>query len=182
MVHAPESLTTERLILRRPQLTDATALFEEYCQDPEVTKYLIWRPHQNIQETIAFLAGCLARWESGEELTWGITQKDNDRLIGIVACRVRGHAADIGYVLARSYWHRGYVTEAARAVVEWAASLPSIFRVWAVCDTANEASARVLEKVGMTPEGILRRWIVHPNVSAEPRDCYVYAQVRGEVL
>ena len=181
MFPAPENLITERLILRRPQLTDAVASFEEYAHDLEVTKYLTWRPNQNIKETIAFLNGCLARWESGEELSWGITHKDNDRLIGMVACRVRGHAADIGYVLARSYWHRGYVTEAARAVVEWAANLAPIFRVWAVCDTANEASARVLEKVGMTREGILRRWILHPNISAEPRDCYVYSKVRGEV-
>jgi hypothetical protein len=50
--------------------------------------------------------------------------------------------------------------------------------VWAICDTANEASARMLEKVGMTRKGILRRWSLHPNVSAEPRDCYVYAKVK----
>jgi ribosomal-protein-alanine N-acetyltransferase len=167
--------------LRHPQLTDAVAIFAEYCQDPEVTKYLIWRPHQDIQETISFLTGCLARWESSEELTWGITQKGEEQVIGMVACRLRGHAADIGYVIARKYWNRGYVTEAVRAVVEWAATLEPIFRVWAVCDTANGALARVLEKVGMTREGILRRWVVHPNVSAEPRDCFVYSKVRGEV-
>jgi RimJ/RimL family protein N-acetyltransferase len=178
MFQAPETLLTKRLRLRRPQLTDALALFEEYCQDPEVTKYLIWRPHQGIQETTDFLTGCLARWESGEELTWGITHKGSDRVIGMVACRLRGHMADIGYVVARQYWNRGYVTEAARAVVEWATKLDSIFRVWAVCDTDNKASARVLEKVGMSCEGVLRRWILHPNVSAEPRDCFVYAKVR----
>ena len=180
MLQAPQTLITERLMLRRPQLTDAPALFEEYCQDPEVTKYLIWRPHKGIEETINFLAGALARWESGEELTWAITHKGNDRVIGMVACRLRGHAADIGYVVARRYWNQGYVTEAARAVVEWAANLESIFRVWAVCDTANGASARVLEKVGMSREGVLRRWILHPNVSAEPRDCFVYSKVRIE--
>jgi len=181
MVHAPEVLTTERLVLRRPRLSDAAAIFAEYAQDLEVTKYLIWRPHREIKETVDFLAGCLARWESGEELTWGLTRKDGDRLIGMVACRVRGHAADIGYVLARHYCRRGYATEAVRAVVEWVASVEPVFRVWAVCDTANAASARVLEKVGMSREGVLRRWIMHPNVSSEPRDCFVYSMVRGEV-
>jgi ribosomal-protein-alanine N-acetyltransferase len=180
MRHAPEILNTDRLMLRRPQLTDVAALFEEYCQDPDVTRYLIWHPHQDLAETLNFLTGCVSRWESGEELTWGITQQGHDRVIGMVACRLRGHAADLGYVLARQYWSRGYVTEAVRAVVEWAGHLESIFRVWAVCDTANGASARVLEKVGMTCEGVLRRWIVHPNVSAEPRDCFVYSRVRGE--
>jgi RimJ/RimL family protein N-acetyltransferase len=181
MVHAPEVLSTKRLILRRPRMSDAAAIFSEYAQDLEVTKYLIWRPHQEINETTDFLAGCLARWESGEELTWGISPKERDRVIGMVACRIRGHAADIGYVLARQYWSRGYVTEAVRAVVEWAASLEPVFRVWAVCDAANMASARVLEKVGMSREGILRRWIMHPNISSEPRDCLVYSRIRGEV-
>jgi [ribosomal protein S5]-alanine N-acetyltransferase len=182
MLQAPPILITERLMLRRPQLTDATALFEEYCQDPEVTKYLIWRPHKDIQETINFLTGCLERWASGEELTWGITHKGNERIIGMVACRLRGHMADIGYVVARKYWNQGYVTEAVRAVVDWAAHLEAIFRVWAVCDTDNGASVRVLEKVGMSREGVLRRWVLHPNVSAEPRDCFVYSKYLSKIF
>ena len=178
MIHATESFTTEQLVLRRAQLTDAAAIFSEYAQDVEVTKYLIWRPHQQITETIEFLTGCLARWESGEEWSWVITPKGNDRAIGMVSCRMRGHAVDLGYVLARPYWNRGYVTESVRAVAAWALSLESIFRVWAVCDTENPRSARVLEKAGMTREGVLRRWILHPNVSPEPRDCFVYSSVR----
>jgi RimJ/RimL family protein N-acetyltransferase len=181
MLHVPEVLTTQRLVLRRPRLSDAAAIFAEYAQDPEVTRYLIWRPHREINETTDFLAGCLARWKSGEELAWGITTLDKDRVIGMVACRIRGHAAQIGYVLARQYWSRGYMTEAVRAVVEWVTSLESVFRVWAVCDTANVASARVLEKVGMSREGVLRRWIMHPNTSSAPRDCFVYSKVRDEV-
>ena len=97
----------------------------------------------------------------------------------MVACRrVCEHAADIGYVLSRNHWIRGYITEAAKAIVDWASSLEFIYRVWAVCDVENKASARVLEKVGMQREGILRRYIVHPNVSPEPRDCFVYSKIR----
>ncbi len=66
----------------------------------------------------------------------------------MIAYRVREHAADIGYVLSRSLWGRGYMTEAAAAVVEWAINLDFVYRVWAVCDVENKASARVLEKVG----------------------------------
>jgi len=96
----------------------------------------------------------------------------------MIAYRVREHAADIGYVLSRSLWGRGHMTEAANAVVEWAINLDFVYRVWAVCDVENKASARVLEKVGMQREGILRRYIVHPNVSLEPRDCFVYSKIR----
>ena len=69
------------------------------------------------------------------------------------------------------------MAEAAKTVVDWASNLEFIYRIWAVCDLENKASARVLEKVGMQREGILRRYIVHPNVSAEPRDCSVYSKI-----
>jgi RimJ/RimL family protein N-acetyltransferase len=54
----------------------------------------------------------------------------------------------------------------------------AIFRIWAVCDVDNAASARVMEKAGMQREGVLRRWSVHPNISAEPRDSFCYAIVK----
>jgi len=68
--------------------------------------------------------------------------------------------------------------EAAQAVVEWALAQPSIYRVWAVCDVDNLASARVLEKIGMQREGLLHRHIIHPNISAAPRDCWCFAKVK----
>ena len=55
---------------------------------------------------------------------------------------------------------------------------PLVFRISAVCDVENVGSARVLEKSGFVREGVLRRWMMHPNVSNEPRDCYSYARVR----
>jgi RimJ/RimL family protein N-acetyltransferase len=69
--------------------------------------------------------------------------------------------------------------EAARAVLEWASTLDGVHRIWATCDVENGASARVLEKIGMAREGLLRRWAVRPNLPATPpRDAYVYSWVR----
>ena len=68
--------------------------------------------------------------------------------------------------------------EAVTGLVQWALAQPEIFRVWAVCDAENVASARLLESVGMQREGTLRRWILHPNVSDSPRDCLCYAVVK----
>jgi RimJ/RimL family protein N-acetyltransferase len=70
------------------------------------------------------------------------------------------------------------MTEAARALVSETLARPAIWRVWAVCDVDNTASARVLEKAGLEREGTLRRYIVHPAVSPEPRDVHLYARVR----
>ena len=165
-------------MLRRPRISDADDIFDSYAADPETTRYVTWRPYENRSEVAPFLQSRLARWDSGEEFSWAITRAKEDRVIGMVACRVREQAADIGYVMSRKYWNRGYITEAAKAVVDWAGNLELIYRVWAVCDVENKASARVLEKVGMQREGTLRRYIVHPNVSPEPRDCFVYSKIR----
>jgi RimJ/RimL family protein N-acetyltransferase len=54
----------------------------------------------------------------------------------------------------------------------------AIYRVWATCDVENLASAHVLEKAGMQKEGILRRYILHPNISPEPRDSYCYSVIK----
>jgi RimJ/RimL family protein N-acetyltransferase len=158
-------------------MTDAPAVYA-YARDPEVTRYLAFPTHQSIAAAEEFLARCAGPWDSGQEFCWLITLKDRDEAIGSIGCRVGGHGADIGYVLAKAHWGRGYMTEAGRAVVAWASARPDIHRVWAFCAVQNAASARVMEKVGMSREGILRKWFVHPNISPEPCDCLVYARVR----
>jgi len=70
------------------------------------------------------------------------------------------------------------MTEALTEIAAWALAQPDIFRISAVCDTENTASARVMEKSGLHREGLLRRWLVHPNISTEPRDCFIYARTR----
>jgi len=71
------------------------------------------------------------------------------------------------------------MSEALTSVVQWALAQPEIYRVWATCDIENLASARVLERIGMEREGVLRRWLVHPNVGNEPRDCLCYSVVKA---
>ena len=86
--------------------------------------------------------------------------------------------AGMGYVLARAHWGQGFMPEAAGEIVRMILSDPSMFRVESFCDIENAASARVLEKVGMLREGVMRRYIIHPTLSHEPRDCYLYAIVK----
>ena len=107
-----------------------------------------------------------------------ITVKPESRVDGAIACRVRGHAVDFGYVLNRKYWGQGYATEAARTVVAWAMSLPGVYRVWATCDTENLVSVRVLEKTELLLEGRLKRHTIRPNISMIPRDTFVFAKIR----
>src|SRR5262245_6563227 len=166
----PAISETERLRLRPPGIEDTAAIFDQYAQDAEVTKYLTWHPHYDIEETQHFLRRCLSGWEQAAAFPWVICRKSDGRLIGMVEIRPGGHKPDLGYVLAREFWGNGYAPEAVKAIVEWALAQADVWRVWAVCDVDNRASARVLEKVGMQRDGVLRRWIIHPNISAEPRD------------
>jgi RimJ/RimL family protein N-acetyltransferase len=96
----------------------------------------------------------------------------------MIGARVRDFKVEIGYVLGRAHWGRGYMTEAVSALAECLLLRRQVFRVWAVCDIENRASARVLEKADFAREGILRRWMSHPNLSSEPRDCFIYGRVR----
>ncbi|MGE0131088.1 MAG: GNAT family N-acetyltransferase [Blastocatellales bacterium] len=178
MMKPPEIIETQRLKLRPPVMADAEAIFTEYAQDAEVATYMIWRPHKNIEETRDFIRRCVFEWENGSAFSWVIQRKDGGRLMGMIESRIKGHMMDIGYVLAREHWGLGYMPEAARPIVDWALAQSGIFRVWALCDVDNLPSARVMEKIGMRREGILRRWTIHPNISDEPRDAYCYSIVK----
>jgi ribosomal-protein-alanine N-acetyltransferase len=176
----PETLQTTRLLLRKPRPEDARLIFKAYGRDAEVTRYLMWRPHTDIRDAQAAVERFRGGWESGKRLTWLIFARDGDELVGSIAARKDENGVNLGFLLARSHWGRGLMTEAVAAVVRWAFSDPSIFRVWAVCDVENQASARVLEKTGFLREGVLKKWSLHPNTSAIPRDCYAYAQTRQD--
>jgi ribosomal-protein-alanine N-acetyltransferase len=178
VAQAPESIETERLRLRRPQIDDAQTLFDTYTQDAEVTRFLAWRPHTSVEETRGFLERCESVWSTGEAYPYVIERRENGEVLGMIEMRIQGHSAGLGYVLAKKYWGQGLMSEAAQALVDWALSQPEIYRVFAFCDTENIGSARVMEKAGMQREGRLRRYFVHPNLGNEPRDVYMYAKVK----
>ncbi len=171
-------LETDRLILRKPVLEDAEAIFHKYAQDPDVTKYLMWKPHGSVEETIIFINLCIDNWGKVKHFTWCIVKKDNDELMGMIHLTVENSKADFGYVLMKSEWGKGFISEALKKIVGFAFSDDKIYRVWGICDIENIASARVMEKSGLTREGILKKFAVHPNISDIPRDVYVYSIVR----
>lgn len=174
----PDRLETARLTLRPLARGDALAIFVGYAQDPEVVRYLIWRPHRRLAETEAYIAGCLAE-PATRSRTYALIGREDGRLIGAFAMRrPEPHRLDCGYVLGHPFWGRGLMTEALAETVRWAIAEAEIWRIGAVCDIDNIASARVMEKAGLAREGLLRRWLVHPNLGPEPRDCYSYALTR----
>jgi RimJ/RimL family protein N-acetyltransferase len=175
VANPPKILKTDRLRLRKVKLSDAEAIFRQYAQDPEVTKYVSWRAHRDLEETREYVRMCLLAWDVGKAFHWVIERREDKEVIGMIIARAAGEKWELGYVLARPFWGQGYMTEAVKGIIAWALRQKEIYRVWAVSDVDNIASARVMEKAGMQREGILRRWSVHPNISPEPRDSYCYA-------
>jgi len=175
----PESIETSRTLLRKPILADAKKIFESYASNTEVTKYLSWKTHKTVLETHAFITTCLQDWQEGTAFHWVIEEKTSKDLMGMVTVKHQGHKANFGYVLAKKHWGKGYMTEVAKEIVQLLSNEPSIIRIWAFCDTENSASCRVMEKAGLTKEGILKSWIIHPNKSDVPRDCHSFVLIKS---
>ena len=152
------TLETERLILRKLTPADEADVFA-YASDPEVARLVPWEAHCSLDDTRRFLRGVLERYARGEPDVWAIAEKASGRVIGTIRMgeyRVQHGRASVGYALARSYWNRGLTTEALRAVLRFGFDVVGLNRILAVCYPENPASARVMEKVGMTYEGTLR--------------------------
>jgi ribosomal-protein-alanine N-acetyltransferase len=174
----PSGFRTARLTLRPIAMADAGPIFTAYAQDPEVTQFLIWRPHRTRQDIESYIRSCL-RTPPHRARTYVLVGRKDSVIRGCLDLRqVDRHRLEFGYVLARAFWGQGLMTEALTEIVRWGLSQPSIYRISAVCDVENIGSARVMEKSGLVREGLLRRYLVHPSISNEPRDCFSYARVR----
>lgn len=177
----PETIDTPRLLLRKPVAPDdAPRIFASYASDPEVTRYLRWRPHYDIAESLRILHTRLEWWDERREFSWVITTREDGEIIGMISATDEDSATrfSLGYVLARAHWGHGYATEAAQAVINLLLTLPGVARVWALVDRDHAASIRVLEKAGLHREGLLRRVSVHPAFGPTARDCWSYARTR----
>ncbi len=173
-------ILTDRLQLLPPALHDAKEIFARYGQDPAISRYMSWVPHRSLEDTICFLGKIISDNAEGRSYTFLIHSRRSGELLGSVGGAIDRHRMQFGYCLARDAWGHGYATEAATAFIAAALRLPELWRIQAFCDVENKASARVLEKSGLKHEGILRHYMVLPNMGDAPRDMHCYAKVRAE--
>ena len=151
-------LETERLMLRPMRVSDAPAMFE-YAQSPDVTRYLLWRPQPNIEHTRSYLEYLAGRYRVGMHYEWAVILKEEDRMIGTCGfCAVDcpNNKGEIGYVLNPKYRGKGIMPEAVRRVLRFGFDMMGLHRIEARYMIGNDASRRVMEKVGMQFEGIHR--------------------------
>jgi ribosomal-protein-alanine N-acetyltransferase len=175
----PRVLDAARLRLRPIRAEDAAAVLSLYSDDA-VLRYLARPKLGGIEEAREFIERAHVAYDDGTNLQLAIERKDDDAFIGLCLL-FRYHRtsrrAEMGYAIAPRHWARGYATEALRALVAHAFGTMGLNRLEADIDPRNGASARVLDRLGFTPEGILReRWIVHGEAS----DSRMYGLLRRE--
>lgn len=151
-------IRTERLLLRKVTLRDAQNMFE-YSRDPEVAKHVLWDAHRSIAESKNYIRYMQRKYRFQEPSSWGIQHLGSGKLIGTIGFmwyQPENSSAEVGYSLSRAYWNQGLMTEALRAVLDYAFDVMHLHRVEAQHEVDNPASGVVMEKVGMLKEGVLR--------------------------
>lgn len=170
---------TSRLIIRRFRSEDLPDTFE-ILSDPEVSKYEFWDPY-NLEETAEDI-GIQAAVEPGTCGVWNefaVQLKDGGKVIGNISFKMNDEVqrqAEIGFHFNRLFHGKGYGKEAVIGLIEYLWSLRA-YRIWAVSDTRNENSWKMMEKLGMRREGHM---IHNCFVKGEWCDEYMYAVLEKE--
>ena len=146
-------LTTKRLTLRPIGPQDAESA-HRYAGDPAITKYMIFLPADSLEETKRDVRRASDEWKKDFPAFYEFAVLLKGRHIGGVSvylnqARTEG---ELGWIFLKETWGKGYATEAAVAVMEFAVKTLGVKRIVAHCDAENAASARVMEKLGLTLE------------------------------
>ena len=152
------SVLTERLVLREMAPSDAADVFAAGGDD-EVMRFYDMDTFPSEREALEFIRRQRERFDQGVGTRWGMELKGARQIVGWCGFTPGLHRkAEVGYVLARRYWGQGLATEALRAVTEFAFANTDLNRLEAVTHPPNVASARVLEKCGFQPDGLIRQY------------------------
>lgn len=144
-------ITTKRLTIRPIRAGDEKEI-HEYAGDKSLTM-MYFLPNETFEETAAFVRENAAEWESGDQTNFEFVILLDGKIIGGCDCDL-GHSEDrsyatLGWIIHRDYRNRGYASEAASAVLDFAFERLAISKVYAQCDIINPASFAVMRRIGM---------------------------------
>lgn len=170
---------TKHLYLRKINVDDLPDMFA-YGSNANVSKHVSWETHQSLADTKTFMEIIVDGYEQGTKALWGLELKATGKLVGtidFVTIQERHRKAEIGYVLSEECWGKGYMTEAAGQIISFGFEELQLERIQARCFVENQGSERVMEKVGMSFEGIMRNAMY---AKGEFHDLKMYAIVSGD--
>lgn len=155
-----QRIETDRIILRRYEMTDAKNLYKNWACDPDVTKYLTWQPHASVDVTEGLLAEWIEHYQDPKTYHWTIELKELGEPIGDISVVHIGENAgvcEVGYCLGKKWWGRGIMPEALGEVIAYLLDECDANKVAARHAPENPKSGRVMQKAGMQYEGTLRK-------------------------
>jgi RimJ/RimL family protein N-acetyltransferase len=163
-----------RVLLRRPRIEDADAIFASIASDPKVTEYLSWMPHPDVDETRRVITEV---FNVGDDHTWVIAMRETHEIIGQLGYRrPREREAQMGYCMAARLWGHGLMPEAVDVILAHLQQDSGLDRVTAAVFMANTRSVQVLLKCGFALARTLPHYTVLPNLSPEAQDCLLYVR------
>lgn len=174
-----QTITTERLTLRRFTVEDAREMYDNWAGDPRVTKYLSWKPHASKEATAALLRDWAKGYDNENCYNW--VMEYEGRCIGsisVVRQSERDESAELGYCMGYNYWNKGLMTEAAKAVIRFLFEEVGYHRVVICHAVKNPASGRVAQKCGLAYEGTQRE--AFKNRDGEFLDIAEYAILKTD--
>ena len=153
-------LHTCRLTLRPFVMEDAEAMFRNWASDPEVTKFLTWPTHSGVDISRMVLTDWIQEYEKENYYQWAIVPAGLNEPIGsisVVNYSDKIQKCEIGYCIGKSWWNKGYTSEALLAVMRFLFEDVGFRRIEARHDIQNPNSGKVMAKCGMRFEGTLRQ-------------------------
>jgi ribosomal-protein-alanine N-acetyltransferase len=173
------TLTTARLVLREVRTEDAPACFT-MRGDPETMRHVRRPLATTLDDAKAFISRVLEGQRANTCAQWAITLKGDDTCIGVIGpwrIDLENHRGELGYMLARSYWGQGLISEAIATVVDHAFSVLGLHSLEAWVDPRNKASLRALEKNGFIQEAHFKENVFWDGVFS---DSVVFSRWAGK--
>ncbi|MBM6384229.1 MULTISPECIES: GNAT family N-acetyltransferase [Paenibacillus] len=171
---------TERLLLRRLTLDD-TEDYYAFASDPRVSEQTLWNCHETVDDSVQYIQRALDNYETKSVYLWGFVRKDTGHLIGrggIFHFNELMQSASLGYAIASKEWNKGIAAEAMQPIVHYCFQELDCNRLEGRCNAGNIGSARVMEKLGMSYEGLLRKQLKIKGVFTDQK---LYSRIRDDL-
>ena len=178
----PDTLATDRMILRRLQLSDAESLYTHCFQHAEHLRFMSYVPHSGVADTQAYIKNSQARWEVGDRKEYAMVERLTHQVIGVIGIYITLGRCSLGAAVAPAYSGHGLVREACRRVIAFLQRQPWVTRIWAFCEGGHQRSCHVLRVIGFVEEGRVHSWSTFPQLGDEPRDCIFFYFPRTPLL
>ncbi|OXS74988.1 GNAT family N-acetyltransferase [Lysinibacillus sp. KCTC 33748] len=161
-VHEKLLITTERLVLRLFETTDAETV-AKLCNNYNIYKSTMYLPYPySLDDALSWMEHHYDNFTQDISYEFAVTDKETGELYGAIALsnNKRLKQGEIAYWIGEEYWGKGYATEAAQSIVQFAFEEKRLHKVFARYFSTNPASGTVMDKIGMKQEGILKDHII----------------------